>query len=147
MKVMGVDYGDARTGIAVSDPSAFLASPVCVLHETDEAQILAKTAEQVKKLGAERVVVGLPKNMNGTLGPRAEKSQAFAAALEKACGVPVVLFDERRTTLSAQVYFNATNTRGRKRKNRIDAAAATIILQDYLDLLRNRAVPVKAESL
>ncbi|ADU25612.1 Holliday junction resolvase RuvX [Ethanoligenens harbinense] len=137
MKVMAVDYGDARTGIALSDPSGFLASPVCVIHETDETQILAKTAEQVARTGAERVVVGLPKNMNGTLGPRAEKAQAFAKALEAACGVPVLLFDERRTTLTAQVYFNATNTRGKKRKNSIDAAAATIILQDYLDSVRN----------
>lgn len=137
MKVLAVDYGDARTGIALSDPSGFLASPVCVIHETDEARILAKTAEQVARSGAERVVVGLPKNMNGTLGPRAEKAQAFAKALEEACGVPVLLFDERRTTLTAQVYFNATNTRGKKRKNSIDAAAATIILQDYLDSVRN----------
>ncbi|MFT8888438.1 MAG: Holliday junction resolvase RuvX [Ethanoligenens sp.] len=139
MKIMAVDYGDARTGIAVSDPSGFLASPVCVIHETDDAKILVKTAEQVALSGVERVVVGLPKNMNGTLGPRAEKSQAFAKALEEACGVPVCMFDERRTTLSAQVYMNATNTRGKKRKNSIDAAAATIILQDYLDSVRNAA--------
>lgn len=139
MRVLAVDYGDARTGIAVSDPSGFLASPVCVIHEADDAKILAKTAEQVVRTGAERVVVGLPRNMNGTFGPRAEKSQAFAKALEAACGVPVCLFDERRTTLSAQVYLNATNTRGKKRKNSIDAAAATIILQDYLDAMRNAA--------
>ncbi|HCC01040.1 MAG TPA: Holliday junction resolvase RuvX [Ruminococcaceae bacterium] len=133
MKVMAVDYGDARTGIALSDPSGFLASPVCVIHETDEKRILSKTAEQVKNLCAERVVVGLPKNMNGTLGPRAEKAQVFAEALQEICGVQVDLFDERRTTIAAQVYFNATNVRGKKRKEKIDAAAAMIILQDYLD--------------
>lgn len=136
MRILGVDYGDARTGLAVSDPSGFLAGPVCVIHETDEAKILEKTAAQARALGVQCVVVGLPRNMNGTFGPRAEKAQAFADALGQALGVPVELFDERRTTITAASYMNETGTRGKKRKAVIDAAAATIILQDYLDARR-----------
>lgn len=137
MRIMAVDFGDARTGIAVSDPAEFLASPVCVIHETDFDEALRKTAEQAKACSAEEIVVGYPKNMNGTLGPRAEKSERFAQTLATLTGRPVRLWDERCTTLSAQVFMNATDTRGKKRKNTIDAAAAAIILQDYLDFRRN----------
>ena len=135
---MAVDYGDARTGIAISDESGFLASPVCVIKETAFNAVVKKTAELAVSNNAKQIVVGLPKNMNGSLGERAEKSQKFAQALEKASGVPVVLRDERCTTMSAYVFMNATDTRGKKRKETVDAAAAMIILQDYLDYLKNK---------
>lgn len=139
MRVMAVDFGDARTGIAVSDPAGRLASPVCVIHEAGFDATVRKTAEQAAALGAQRIVVGYPKNMNGTLGPRAEKSERFARALGERSGIETTLWDERCTTLSAAVYFNAADVRGKKRKANIDAAAAAIILQDYLDFLRNTA--------
>jgi putative Holliday junction resolvase len=134
---MGVDYGDARTGIAVSDPAEFMASPVTVIKETVFEETIKKAAVFAKDYSVEQIVVGYPKNMNGTIGVRAEKSQLFAQELEAITGVTVKLWDERCTTLSAAVYMNATDTRGKKRKNTIDAAAATIILQDYLDYKRN----------
>ncbi len=137
MRILGVDFGDARTGIAVSDPAEFLASPVCVIKETDFDETVKKTASCAEQNAAGQIVVGYPKNMNGTVGDRAEKSQRFAQALEAVAGVPVSLWDERCTTLSAAVYMNATDTRGKKRKNTIDAAAATLILQDFLDYRRN----------
>jgi putative Holliday junction resolvase len=137
MRIMGVDFGDARTGIAISDNEGFLASPVCVIKETTFDETIKKVAMFAAEYSASQIVVGYPKNMNGSIGERAEKSQRFAQGLEAATGVPVKLWDERCTTMSAAVYMNATNTHGRKRKNTIDAAAATIILQDYLDYRHN----------
>ena len=139
MKIMAVDFGDARTGIAVCDPACFLASPVCVIKETNMNKTLQKTADCAKELSAGLIVVGYPKNMNGTLGPRAEKSQLFADKLALLTGLEVKLWDERCTTMSASVFMNMTDTRGKKRKDTIDAAAATIILQDYLDYIKNTA--------
>jgi putative holliday junction resolvase len=139
MRIMAVDFGDARTGIAVCDAGEMLASPVCVIQETNYKNTLKKTAERAKELAAGQIVVGYPKNMNGTLGPRAEKSQKFAQELEIKSGIPVRLWDERCTTISASVFMNMTDTHGKKRKSTIDAAAATIILQDYLDYRRNTA--------
>jgi len=137
MRIMAVDFGDARTGIALSDKAEYFALPICVIHEKSFSKTLNKTAELVKLHGAELVVVGFPKNMNGTLGPRAEKSQRFSTELSALTGLEVKLWDERCTTMSAAVFMNATDTRGKKRKETIDAAAATIILQDYLDFLKN----------
>lgn len=140
MRIMGVDFGDARTGIAVSDTAGFLASPVCVIKETSFNKVIEKAAMLAAEYSVGQIVVGYPKNMNGTIGERAEKSQRFAQRLEAATGLPVKLWDERCTTMSAAVYMNATDTRGKKRKNNIDAAAAAIILQDYLDYVRNTKV-------
>ncbi len=137
MRIMGVDFGDARTGIAVSDPAGFLASPVCVIKETVFDETIKKAAIFAKDYSVGQIVVGYPKNMNGTIGERAEKSKLFASQLETLTGVQVKLWDERCTTMSAAVYMNATDTRGKKRKNTIDAAAATLILQDFLDFQRN----------
>lgn len=138
MRTLGVDFGDARTGIAVSDIFGFLASPVCVIKETDFGSLVKKTAALAREQKVSKIVVGYPKNMNGTVGDRAEKSELFAKKLEAKTGVPTVLWDERCTTVSAAVYMNATDTHGKKRKNTIDAAAATIILQDYLDYVKNK---------
>lgn len=140
MRILGIDFGDARTGIAVSDPSGIMASPICVIKETSFEETIKKAAVYAKEYSVGQIVVGYPKNMNGTVGERAQKSQRFAKALEDATSIPVKLWDERCTTMSAAVYMNATNTRGRKRKQTIDAAAATIILQDYLDYLKNKSI-------
>ena len=137
MRIMAVDFGDARTGIAFCDPAGMLASPYCIINETDLLETLKKTAVLAKEQKAEQIVVGYPKNMNGTIGPRAEKSRLFAEELGKLTGIGVRLWDERCTTLSANVYMNITDTRGKKRKAVVDALAAAIILQDYLDFNKN----------
>lgn len=138
MRILAVDFGDARTGIAVSDPAEMLASPVCVLHETHFDRVAEQVAHLAQEHGAGEIVVGYPKNMNGTVGPRAEKSALFADTLRSQTGLPVQLWDERCTTVSAHVYMNATDTRGKKRKATVDAAAACIILQGYLDFKKSR---------
>ncbi len=136
MKIMAVDLGLARTGIAVCDPMEQLASPVTVLAEPDLDRLVGKVAALAAEHRAERLVVGLPRNMDGSCGESAHRAEAFAAALEAAGGIPTVLWDERMTTLSAIGYLNQTDTRGKKRKAVIDAVAATVILQDYLDARR-----------
>lgn len=132
-RIMGVDFGDARTGLALSDPSGFLASGIgCI-----KSNSFLKTADEVvriaKEKGATLIVLGHPINMNGSLGPRAEKAQAFKAHLEELCDIPVVLFDERLSTANAHTMLNITNTKGQKRKNIIDEMSACLILQSYLD--------------
>ena len=129
---MGIDFGDSRTGLALCDKSEFLASPLCVIQEQDFELCAQKVAQQAKEQKAEFLVVGYPKNMNNTIGERAEKCQAFAELLHKLTGLDYVLWDERCTTVSAHQYLNATNTRGKKRKAVVDAVAAVIILESYL---------------
>ena len=128
MIIMGVDFGDARTGLAICDKGEMLASPVCVVSEKDFTQCQEKVAALAKEHRAELLVVGYPKNMNGTVGERAELT-----------GIPVVMWDERCTTVSAHSYLNVTNTRGKKRKAVVDAVAATIILESYLAYRKNQA--------
>lgn len=137
MKIMAVDYGDARTGLAVCDRTEFLASPVGVIHERDFAATAQKVSFAVREYDVKLVVVGHPKNMNGTVGERAEKCERFANLLQNLIEVPVVLWDERSTTVTAHSYLNETNTRGKKRKEVVDAVAATIILESYLAYRRN----------
>ncbi len=137
MKILAVDLGDARTGLASCDPTEFLASPVGVIHEADFEAILQKVAQAAKEQRAQRIVVGYPKNMNGTVGERAEKCALFAQRLEELTEIPVKLWDERSTTVSAHNILNVTDTRGKKRKNVVDAVAATIILESYLAYRKN----------
>ncbi|MGN0696424.1 MAG: Holliday junction resolvase RuvX [Oscillospiraceae bacterium] len=137
MKIMGVDFGDSRTGLAICDKSEFLASPLTVIHEYSFDRCLEKTAEYVKSEKAELIVVGFPKNMNNTIGERAEKCTLFGQRLEEMTGVEVVMWDERCTTVSAHQYLNETNVRGKKRKNVVDAVAAVIILESYLGYRKN----------
>jgi len=137
MKIMAVDYGDARTGLAVCDRTEFLASPVGVIHERDFAATAQKVSFAVREYDVKMVVVGHPKNMNGTVGERAEKCERFANLLQNLVDVPVILWDERSTTVTAHSYLNETNTRGKKRKEVVDAVAATIILESYLAYRRN----------
>lgn len=139
MKIMSVDFGDSRTGIACCDKSEMLASPVCVIEEKNFSECIRKTADMAVELKAEEVVVGYPKNMNGTIGERAEKCQLFSEELAKLLNCPVKLWDERCTTVSAHNYLNVTNTRGKKRKAVVDAVAATIILESYIDFRKNTA--------
>lgn len=136
MIIMSVDLGKARTGIAVCDKTEFLASPYTVIFEKSPAKLLEKAAQAVKDTKAELVVVGLPKNMDGTEGESARNARQFAADLQEQTGVETVMQDERGTTITAHSFLNATNTRGKKRKEAVDAVAATIILQDFLDKLK-----------
>ena len=137
MVIMSVDFGDARTGIAVCRKSEMIASPVCVIAEKDFDKCIEKTAALAKEQRVQQVVVGYPKNMNGTIGERAEKCRLFAEKLEELVGCPVRLWDERCTTVSAHSALNVTNTRGKKRKAVVDAVAAVIILESYLEYRRN----------
>lgn len=137
MKIMAVDFGDSRTGLAVCDKSEFLASPAGVIEEKNFERCIEKVAAAAKEHGAEEVVVGHPKNMNGTIGERAQKCELFAEKLSELVEVPVKLWDERSTTVSAHYYLNQTNTRGKKRKAVVDAVAATIILESYLGFRKN----------
>ncbi|MCI7767471.1 MAG: Holliday junction resolvase RuvX [Oscillospiraceae bacterium] len=137
MKIMSVDFGDSRTGIAVCDKSEFLASPLTVIFEKDFERCLEKTAELAKNEQVELLVVGYPKNMNNTVGERAEKCALFGQRLEKITGIKVVMWDERCTTVSAHNYLNEVNVRGKKRKNVVDAVAAVIILESYMGFRKN----------
>lgn len=138
MKIMGVDFGDARTGLAVCDKSELLASPLTVVQERNFERCAAAVAEAAKEQRVELIVVGYPKNMNNTVGERAEKCTAFAGRLHELTGLECVMWDERCTTVSAHQYLNTTNTRGKKRKAVVDAVAAVIILESYLGYRKNR---------
>ncbi len=137
MIIMAVDYGDARTGIAICDKTELLASPVTVIKESYAPKLAAKVAALAAERYAELIVVGYPINMNGTKGPRAEKCQAFAELLQNEYNLTTVMRDERLTTVEAHKALNATNTRGRARKETVDAVAATLILEDYLAFRKN----------
>lgn len=141
MVILSVDYGDVRTGVAVCDQMELLASPVTVFAEGYAPKLAGLIAEAVKKSGAREIVLGLPRNMDGSEGFRAQKCREFAARLEMSCGVPVRLWDERLTTVRAHQALNQTNTRGKKRKAVVDAVAAVMILQDYIDYRKTHAVP------
>ena len=137
MKIMAVDYGDTRTGLAVCDRTEFLASPVGVIEERNFYFTIQKVAHAVKEYDVQMVVVGYPVNMNGKVGPRAEKCAQFAELLKTKVDVPVELWDERATTLEAQNYLSETGTYGKKRKEVIDEVAATIILESYMTYRHN----------
>ena len=139
MIIFGVDFGDTRTGWAVCDRSELLASPAGVLTERRFEVAAEKTAQAALAAHAEMIVVGHPVNMNGTEGPRAQKCAEFAALVGQLSGLPVQLWDERSTTVTAHQYLNQTNTRGKKRKAVVDSVAATIILEGYLAYRKNHA--------
>lgn len=137
MRVMAIDYGDARTGVAISDPSGLLTGFTTVIHSRNRETVLAQLAALCKERGADRLVMGFPRNMDGTEGPRAALYREFAASLEEATGMPVRLWDERRTTVEAHQILSSQNYHGKKRKNTVDAVAASLILEGYLGYLRN----------
>ena len=132
MRVMGIDYGDARTGIAVSDLLCSIVGSTCVIPSRNTEKALADIQRIVKEQGVEEIVVGLPKNMDGTEGARAELCRAFAKQVEEITGVPVAMWDERRTTVEAHNILSEHNYHGKKRKNTVDAVAASLILEGYL---------------
>ena len=136
MKILAVDLGLARTGLAISDPRGMLASPVGTLEERDLERLAQRIAGIAREQGAGALVVGHPRNMDGTRGESARRAEEFAAALEALTGLPTTLWDERMTTVSAIGYLNQTDVRGKKRKQVVDTVAATIILQDYLESRR-----------
>ena len=136
-KILAVDFGDARTGLAVSDVSRFLASGIGFIAPGG----IEKTAEETARIAHEQkaaaIIVGLPVNMDGSEGSRAARYRKFACLLKAHCSLPVAMFDERMTTMSASRYLNETNTRGSKRKQVIDTLSAQIILQNCLDRLKH----------
>lgn len=136
MRVMGIDYGDARTGIAVSDAGGLIVGQTTVLHSWNREKTAEQIAALVKQHGVERLVMGLPRNMDGTEGPRAALYREFAALVEEKTGMEVVLWDERRTTVEAHRILSEHNYHGKKRKNTVDAVAASLILEGYLNYLR-----------
>ena len=137
MKILGIDYGDRRTGVAVSDDSEFLASGVTTVKSADMEDTALKIAEICREQGAGKIVLGLPKNMDGSEGLRADHTRNFGQALVRLLpDVEIIYYDERMTTMAAAEYMNITDVRGKKRKDSIDLLAAKIILQDYLDSKR-----------
>jgi len=131
MRVISVDLGLARTGIAAGDTSFCLASPITVINEYNEEKLVDKICQTAKAENAEKIVVGLPKNMDGSEGERALKCREIAQKIAEKSGIPIVMQDERCTTVSAHNALNVNNVRGKKRKGVVDAVAATIILEDY----------------
>lgn len=135
-KIIGVDFGDVRTGIAISDLNRFLASAVGTVKPGGIVKAVECVANVAKEHGASAAVVGLPRNMDGSEGFRADRCREFAEMLADAAGIPVMMTDERLTTVAASRYLNETDTRGKKRKGVIDKLSAEIILQNTLDRLK-----------
>ena len=136
MIVMSVDLGHVRTGLAISDKNGFLASSLCVIEERNDERLIRKISDKAKENHAELIVVGLPKNMDGTEGESAVRARRIAGELSELSGLECRLQDERGTTLTAHAYLSAGEVYGKKRKQKVDAVAASIILQDYLDSKR-----------
>ena len=135
-KILGVDFGDTRTGLAVCDPSRLLASGIGYISPGGIEKCADAVAEIAKEQGVSAVVVGLPVNMDGSEGSRASRCRKFAFMVSERTGLPVAMFDERMTTMTASRYLNETNTRGKKRKTVVDTLSAQIILQNCLDRLK-----------
>ena len=132
MRIMAIDYGDAHTGIAVSDPTGLLAGFTTVVTAYRPEAVAQRVAELAREHGAEELVLGHPVNMDGSLGPRSEKAKAMQALLEEATGLPVVLWDERRTTIDTHHILYQSGKNAKQRKKVVDAVAATLILEGYL---------------
>ena len=132
MKIMAIDYGDARTGIALSDLLCSIVGSTTVIHSRNSEKTLNEICRIAKENDVREIAMGLPKNMDGTEGPRAQMCREFAMQIEQATGLPVKLWDERRTTVEAHNILSAHNYHGKKRKNTVDAVAASLILEGYL---------------
>ncbi len=138
MRVMAIDYGDARTGIAISDALGMLTGTTTVIHSWNPEKTAQEIARLTRENGVERIVMGFPRNMDGSEGPRAELYRAFAAQVARTAGMEPVLWDERRTTIEAHQILSAGNYHGKKRKNTVDAVAASLILEGYLSFLASQ---------
>ncbi len=134
-RIIGIDYGDARIGVAFSDLSLTLVGETFTIFEHNPERAFEKLISVINEGSVSLIVLGYPKNMDGTIGPRAEKSAELGKRLTEECGKKVILWDERRTTVDAHRILSESGTRGKKRKNKIDAVAASLILQGYLDSL------------
>jgi len=132
MRIMAIDYGDAHTGIAISDPTGFLAGFTTVIDAYRPEVVVERIAALAKEHGVEELVLGHPINMDGTRGPRSEKAQAMAQLLREATSLPVTLWDERRTTIDAHQILMGSGKNAKKRKKVVDAVAASLILEGYL---------------
>lgn len=132
MRIMAIDYGDARTGIAISDALGMLAGFTTVIHAYTQDKVAAAIKELITQHQVTELVMGFPRNMDGSEGPRAELYKEFAAVLEQETGLKPVMWDERRTTVDAHRILSQNNVRGKKRKNTVDAVAASLILEGYL---------------
>ena len=135
MRIMAIDYGDARTGLAVSDAMGILCGEAWTVPEWNAERLAATIAAEAEKRGVETLVLGLPKNMDGTEGPRAEKCREFKALLNTRTPVPVVMWDERRTSVEAHAILHAVGKKEKQHRKTVDAVAASLILEGYLGTL------------
>lgn len=136
MRILGIDYGDARVGVAVSDELGFTAQGIGTLKNKGMKNLIDELLAIINKYSPEKIVVGLPKNMDGTIGFRGEATYAFTDALKEVYHGEIIYQDERLTTVGASRFLNETNTRGKKRKNVVDTVAACLILENYLNSLK-----------
>lgn len=138
MRIMAIDYGDAHTGVAVSDPTGLLAGFTATITAYRPESAAEQIAALAREHGAEELVLGHPRNMDGTRGPRAEKAESFAELLRASTGLPVTLWDERRTTIDAHQILFSAGKNARQRKKNVDAVAASLILEGYLAYKRSQ---------
>ncbi len=138
MRIMAIDYGDARTGVAISDPTGLLAGYTEVIHSRKGEQVCARLAELVEQYKVEELVMGFPRNMDGTEGPRAELYRNFAGEVAAVTGLTPVLWDERRTTIEAHDILHASGKKMKNHKKTVDAVAANLILEGYLTRKRTQ---------
>ena len=136
-KYLGVDYGDVRTGIAECDPTGLIATGICTVKEGGMENTAVRIAKEAKERSCKKIIVGLPKNMDGSEGFRAEAVRAFAEILKTLTDIPIELYDERMTTMQAYRIFEETGAYGKRRKNNVDTLSAQIILQNYIDAQKN----------
>ena len=136
LRVMAIDYGDAHTGVALSDATGFLTGETLTIHSRNPDVVLEQLSRLVRERQVEVLVMGFPRNMDGTEGPRAQLYRAFAARVEESVGLPVALWDERRTTVEAHQILHATGKRMKQHKRNVDAVAASLILEGYLARIR-----------
>ena len=138
MRIMAIDYGDAHTGVALSDPTGFLTGSTRTIHSRSARVVLDELVKLIRDQQVDELVMGFPRNMDGTEGPGAQLYRDFARQLEGAAGLPVALWDERRTTVDAHRILFEAGQNAKKRKKTVDAVAASLILEGYLDARRLR---------
>ena len=138
MRIMAIDYGDAHTGIAISDPTGLLTGYTTTIDAYRAETVAERIADLAREHGVEELVLGYPRNMDGSVGPRAEKAEAMAERLRGVTGLPVTLWDERRTTIDAHQILFQNGKNAKKRKKTVDAVAASLILEGYLTYKKSR---------
>ncbi len=139
MRIMAIDYGDAHTGVAISDPLGMLAGYTTVINSWSRETVVEELLRIIQEHNVEELVLGYPKNMDGTKGERVQKSEALAEILKETSGLPLTLWDERLTTVDAHRILTENGRRGKRRKKTVDAVAATLILEGYLHFRKNRS--------